>query len=693
MYIPARHLAFIAKRLDAIECGMLKRLMVFLPPRHSKSMTISETFPSWFIGKNPERRVIEVSYGDSLARRFGRLNRQKIEEFGPELFGVEVSQGNASVTNWGIKGHHGGMLSAGIGAGITGMGADLMVVDDVVKNRQEANSLTYRDMVWSEWQSTLLTRLQPGGAVIIVLCMTGNTPVLMTEGGERCLGDIRPGDMVASYDDGVLVPARVLQHRSNGVDRVFRIRTVCGRQVTANARHPFLVDIGGGRLRWIRLKDLNTAHRIVTVRDSGGNGGDKLVQWMAATGQSVREGIAPLITIRSGGPTGTGHLVNSTPSADVWQRSSIDTALRSLVMRTWLLPREATARFVASLQEIMCVLTGGVSYALTTTTAPGKYAPSCATTVTWPLVMPKRSRQLWQLPRISDFTTTGIVSIELAGLEEVYDIEVERTGNFIANGLVSHNTRWHADDIAGRLLAAEPGEWEVVCFPAEAEENDLLGREVGEPLWPGFGFDHAWMADKKREVGSQAWAALYQQRPSPGEGGMLKRDWWKFYRQAPAHFDEVIQSWDCAVKDQGSYVVGQVWGRVGADKYLLDQVRARVDITGTMTAIRSLSAKWPETHKKLIEDKANGPAVVQMLKREIPGLVAVQPQGGKEVRVQASMPDIEAGNVYLPEPAIASWVHDFIEECAAFPAGVHDDQVDAMTQALQALVSKPIEGW
>jgi len=95
-----------------------------------------------------------------------------------------------------------------------------------------------------------------------------------------------------------------------------------------------------------------------------------------------------------------------------------------------------------------------------------------------------------------------------------------------------------------------------------------------------------------------------------------------------------------------------------------------------------LSDRFPGTLAKLIEDKANGSAVIQMLANEIPGIIPVNPGGGKIARAAAISPLIEAGNVYLPHPLYAPWVTDFIEECAAFPNGAHDDQVDAMTQAI-----------
>jgi predicted phage terminase large subunit-like protein len=154
--------------------------------------------------------------------------------------------------------------------------------------------------------------------------------------------------------------------------------------------------------------------------------------------------------------------------------------------------------------------------------------------------------------------------------------------------------------------------------------------------------------------------------------------------EAPHRVEEQIQSWDCAFKDldNSDYVVGQVWARLGSAYLLGDQIRARMDCPSTVQAVRQLYAKWPACIAKLIEDKANGSAVIQMLTREISGILPVNPESGKIARAAAVSLLIEAGNTCLPHPAWAPWVSDFIEECAVFPHGAHDDQVDAMTQAL-----------
>jgi predicted phage terminase large subunit-like protein len=152
-------------------------------------------------------------------------------------------------------------------------------------------------------------------------------------------------------------------------------------------------------------------------------------------------------------------------------------------------------------------------------------------------------------------------------------------------------------------------------------------------------------------------------------------------------FDEIIQSWDLAFKDlkTSDYVAGGVWARKGANKYLLDQVHDRMDFPQTIQAIRAMSRKWPACGAKLIEDKANGPAVIQTLRDEIPGIVEVDPKGGKFSRASAISSHVEAGNIFLPHPRLGRWVNLFIHEASVFPAGAHDDQVDQMTQALVRL--------
>ena len=259
-------------------------------------------------------------------------------------------------------------------------------------------------------------------------------------------------------------------------------------------------------------------------------------------------------------------------------------------------------------------------------------------------------------------------------------------------GVIVMNTRWHERDLTGQLLEkmqSEDGDtWQVINYPAIAE-HDEPHRKTGEPLhaerYPLEALNRI-----RAAVGERDWAALYQQHPVPEGGGLFKEQWIQYYRQAdlPSKFDKLVTSWDMTFKDgAGSdYVVGQVWGRAGAKFYLLDQVRGQMDFVKTKAAFVSLAEKWPHAVRKLVEDKANGPAIISELRDKVAGIIPITPKESKEARAYAVSTLWEAHNVYIPDPQEAKWVgRDFVPELLSFPAGAHDDQVDAMTQALSDL--------
>ena len=163
------HINLLNEKLQEIAFGDTKRLMVFLPPRHGKSMLVSHYFPAWYLGMFPDKRVILTAYEADFAATWGRRARDVLNEYGNTVFGIEVNNKSSAANRWDIKGHSGGMVTAGVGGPITGKGADILIIDDPVKNAEEANSQTYRDKTWEWYQSTAYTRLEPNGSIILIM--------------------------------------------------------------------------------------------------------------------------------------------------------------------------------------------------------------------------------------------------------------------------------------------------------------------------------------------------------------------------------------------------------------------------------------------------------------------------------------------------------------------------------------------
>ena len=228
-------------------------------------------------------------------------------------------------------------------------------------------------------------------------------------------------------------------------------------------------------------------------------------------------------------------------------------------------------------------------------------------------------------------------------------------------GVLVTLTRWHEDDLAGRLLNAmkqgDGDQWTVINYPAIAEKDEPH-RKIGEALHPErYPLE---MLEKIRiNVGSYDWNALYQQHPAPVGGSIIKREWLQQYEILPKVFDKIIQSW-CA----------------------------KMDFVSSIRAFQRMSEKHPKAIRKIIEDKANGPAIISALRNKISGIVPFTPQGSKEARAFAVSPLFEAGNVYIPkQDAEHPWVRDYIDELVSFPSAPHDDRVDSTTQALNYLAT------
>lgn len=408
------HLRAVQKQLELVTKGEINKLMVFMPPRHGKSEMTTVRYPVWRLQRDPSLRVIIGAYNQTLANKFSRKARRVADGR------LQMSSERYAADDWETTAG-GGVRAVGVGGGITGQGGNLILIDDPVKSREEANSAAYRERVWDWYTDDLYTRLEPGGAIVLIM------------------------------------------------------------------------------------------------------------------------------------------------------------------------------------------------------------------------------------------------------------------------------TRWHENDLAGRILASEDGpNWTVVSLPANAEENDPLGREVGAALCPDR-FDESQLAGIRSVLGSWSYAALYQQRPAPAEGGMFKRQWFEIVDAIPAN-SRFVRWWDKAgTAGGGDYSAGVLMARSRQGIYcVVDVLRGqwssheRGNIMVQMAALDSALTDgnlsiWMEQ-----EGGSGGKESAEASLRLLAGydVRAETSSGDKSVRAMPFAAQCEAGNVKLLRGA---WNAAYIDELTSFPFGTHDDQVDASSGAFNKL--------
>lgn len=390
------------------------------------------------------------------------------------------------------------------------------------------------------------------------------------------------------------------------------------------------------------------------------------------------------------------------------------TQTASILFPSWYLGRFPQQQFIgASYAEPLAL---NNSQACRDTITSGKYQ------VLWPHKLDVKGSVRWRIAGKSNkrpnFVAAGVggaitgegadillIDDPFKNYEEAYSIVLrDKVWNWYTstartriqpNGaIIIIATRWHHDDLIGRLIrqsANDPNadQWVELRLPAEnADGCQVYPPEIlpaYDALWPEH-YPAEELSKLKAGLGSLLYNALYQQQPSDIEGQIIKRSWYKYYREDPAllGLTDWMQSWDMNFKDttDSSYVVGQVWARKGSDRYLVHQYRERIGFTETLKQVKLMSQKYPRAHTKLVEDKANGSAVIDTLQKSIGGFIAIEPIGSKEARLQAASIWFESGNVLVPDPELHPWVRDLIEEQVTFPASPFSDQCDATSQAL-----------
>lgn len=256
--------------------------------------------------------------------------------------------------------------------------------------------------------------------------------------------------------------------------------------------------------------------------------------------------------------------------------------------------------------------------------------------------------------------------------------------------------RLHAEDLSGYLL--EKGHWEHLCLPAIAPAPHIYDfgrikkmRAAGELLHP-IRENEALIARAQAELGSHAFAAQYQQEPVAKSSAWLKHEWLLRYDQIPTENIRITQSWDTAIKagDAHDASVCLTFGETGNTHMLLDAHTFRAEYPELKRTALALAERWKPT-AMLIEDRASGQQLIQDLRAATPlPVIPCQPKGDKLTRFLAVTALIEAGKLLLPKHA--PWLAEFESELLQFPEGLHDDQVDALTQYLQWVRGRSFDG-
>ncbi len=330
---------------------------------------------------------------------------------------------------------------------------------------------------------------------------------------------------------------------------------------------------------------------------------------------------------------------------------------------------------------------------------------------------------------------TAILDDPMSSQQALSDVERSSANEWVSNTLFQRLNnprtaaiilimqRLHEMDTTGYVLEQNPGEWKHVVIPLVAEEKKeysfplshrVVTREKGDVLQPDRFTPKVVQEKQKNRL---VYAGQYQQRPAPLEGNLIKRsevryhsgidpqtrvideqlpEMRKFHRiflSVDASFKEISKN--AKSKDDPSnttdYCAVMVIGVIGRKRMVLDVVNEHLDVNGLETVIKSKREQW-KASAVIVEDKANGPAVVQRLQNTIPAVIEVTPEGGKIARMFAAAPEWQAGDWYVDRTA--AWSHSFIDQITMFPMGKHDDQVDAMTQAsIWLQQNKGIEVW
>lgn len=760
------------------------RIILMVPPRHGKSTLSSKEFPSWVLGNDPNKEIILASYALPLASGFSREVRDRIQ-YEPQyhlLFpNTKIATDSRGVEEWRLqRPYKGRFQAAGVGGPITGKGADIFIIDDPVKNREEADSVLVQQSTWNWYTSTAYTRLSPGGGMLIILCMTGDTPVTMADGSYKELKEVKPGDKIWAWKDGKAVIRTVLNSAAQGEDDVYEVRTG-NAKVRANSRHPFLVRSQKGKFKWVRVEELLTlgqhnclvhANKLpiekkkatltgqeawllgymfgdgwLTRRDTKNY--DKIRDkyyprrsWVTCCAISSKKeensrvlGLFKAIFSCEPKKTRFGYIRTEIQRVGKWFAEKGLTGkakTKRLPKYIYSEPLDIRLKFLEGFVEADGSINGRNRVSINLCNREliedvrhlarvCGYRPSNINAYKGRGQPPNSPKPIdyiqynvqWQNERKDEEFYYRGFNVEYVGKETVYDVQIEDAECFFADGLVSHNTRWHEQDLGGRVIdnARKTGEeWDIIRYSAIAEDVEYYDtrkrtihigpiddlpkkrkeefkklRDEGDPLHPAR-YDKKALKRIEETAGPRDWSALYQQRPVAEEGDYIKKPWFWFY--TPPNYDGMkhIQAWDLAIgqKEYNNYSVG-ITGAIDWDNrlHVRDVVRGR---WSTMEIAEQVLRKHLEFDSVLvgIEHGHIFLAVEEDLRR-LEKYYNVHPTyddtlkpiHDKSVRARPMQGMIQQRMMIFPEDAEARWPWLF-EELLKFPALGRDDGFDTL---------------
>ena len=302
-----------------------------------------------------------------------------------------------------------------------------------------------------------------------------------------------------------------------------------------------------------------------------------------------------------------------------------------------------------------------------------------------------------------------VAEVVPCGVEDVYDIQVDRTENFIANGLASHNTRWHEDDLAGRILSRpSPLRWKIIRIPAIATDaTDPLGREPGEEMVSVRNREPGHFTHLRATMSPYVFSSIYQQKPTAAEGNFFRRATFRYWRSAPPWPGDGRERIDCegrlvtladcwrfgtvdvaaSTKTSADYTVISYWCVTPeGDLLLLDRARGQVEQHDHFSLAKPLFARWGECQLWVEKQFFAQTLVKDAIDNGVP-IAEVVADKDKVTRAIPAAGRVHAGRVWFPATPETGWpIDEWVDELASFPNGEHDDQVDTLAYAVRVQI-------